>query len=456
MNRRGEARSVFVHLCLAVTRKGCIRSNVMLPSAAMQGVSVYPRAGRPHYYISFECPLRLVRVHEVTPFRVDDPEGMRKANALAMEKAKEARITGDGARAERWEAWVLAFLEHQYRGSRLTLKRYKGAWKWLALFFIEHKGVLVPRAVTYHHGREFHQWRTGFKKASGRQVCGNTALDDIKAMQVILQEAVNRGFAPVNVWAKLNIKREARRHARELEPHELKLIEEKLPAFVTEDEKERAWMPIAYQIARYQGCRLRETRLNLRQHVRLRENQIIFHTKGRKDTEGDTTLLHPKLRPLFERLIEEKRTHTLDYGERPSILWRHFFDTIGLHDAWFHCLRSTVITELARAGVPISLAMRFVLHASEEIHRAYQRLKTGDLSSAAAAIGSVQPAAAPVPTPAAANLQAALIAELVRGGIAMEEAIRSVLHASARLQSAGTVDLTSIAVVVGADTPTSS
>lgn len=356
---------------------------------AVKGVTVYQRKARPVFYVAYDCPRRSHRVWEATVFRIDDPEGRRKAYNFGMELAKDLRIDGSTVGAERWERWVIPFLDG-LRNSPLTIKRYKGAWKWLAVFFIDRK-VFVPRAVAYSHAREYFAYRTGFKKASGRQVGANTAILDVKAMGVILDEAVKRGFLLANPWLKTGLRKEKARSARELNASELRLIEQHLPAFVAAEPKERGWMPDAYAIGRFQGCRLRETRLDLRRHVNLREGTITFHTKGHKDGDGDTTAMHPRLRPLFERMLAEKRQFTLDCGPRPSILWRQFLDSIGLHDAWFHCLRSTVITEMARSGVPISQAMRYVLHASEEIHRAYQRLNTGDLTRCVAAIGGDQP-----------------------------------------------------------------
>jgi integrase len=395
--------------------------------AHSQGFSVYKRSDRKVYYISYADPKRphRYRVQEATPFRVDDPDGMRKAHALGMEKAAAARIAGNGAASERWSSWVLSYLDHQYKNSPLTLKRYRGAWKWLSLFLTQECDVHVPRALVYAHVRGYHRWRTSFTKGSGRKVGGNTALDDLKVLKLLMNEAVKRGYAPTNPALRVNIPKEKVRHARELAADELAMIEAKLPAWVAQNPKERAWMPIAYQIGRYQGCRLRETRLNLRSQINLRRGTITFLTKGRKNTDGDTTAMHPRLRPLFESLLAQGETWTLDYGPRPSILWRRFFDSIGLRDAWFHCLRSTVITEMARGGVPISQAMRYVLHASEEIHRAYQRLTPGDLEAASGAIGA--PAVVVGSTPST-NLQAQVIALLVRDGIPMAEAVRRVLH----------------------------
>jgi integrase len=388
------------------------------------GTSVYRRAGRKYYYISYRDPLRpdRYRIHEATPFLVSDPEGMRKANALAQEKAGAIRISGDGAQVERWESWVLPFLEHQYAESPLTLRIYKTSWRWVSLFLIREAHVRVPRALTYAHIRAYHQWRTNFKKVGGRQASGNTALGDIKALSVVMNEAVNRGWAPSNPALRVRIPKGKVRHARELSAEELALIEARLPAWVADLPETRTWMLAAYQIGRYQGCRLRETRLNLRTQVNLHTNTLTFLVKGRKKGDGEMTAMHPRLRPLFEAMIARGDEWTLDYGNGPSLQWRKFLDSIGLRDAWFHCLRSTVITEMARAGVPISQAMRYVLHANEEIHRAYQRLTTSDLTAAHGAIGGA------APVQASSGIQVALIAELMRGGMTAEEAMRRVLH----------------------------
>lgn len=395
------------------------------------GTSVYRRKGRKYYYISYRDPLRpeRYRIHEATPFLVSDPEGMRKANDLAQQKAGAIRISGDGAQTERWESWVLPFLEHQYADSPLTLRIYKTSWRWMSHFLIQVAKVRVPRALTYAHVRAYHQWRTTFKKAGGKQASGNTALGDIKALSVVMHEAVNRGYAPSNPALRVRIPKGKVRHARELSAAELALIESKLPAWVAALPDKRTWMTAAYQIGRYQGCRLRETRLNLRTQVNLRASTLTFLTKGRKkDAEGDTTAMHPKLRPLFEAMLARGDEWTLDYGNCPSVQWRKFFNSIGLRDAWFHCLRSTVITEMARAGVPISQAMRYVLHANQEIHRTYQRLTTGDLTAASNAIGATPAAAVGVGASTFTQLQVQVVAALIAGGLTMDDAVRKVFH----------------------------
>jgi hypothetical protein len=46
----------------------------------------------------------------------------------------------------------------------------------------------------------------------------------------------------------------------------------------------------------------------------------------------------------------------------------------------FHCLRVSYVNRLRRAGVPREVAMRLVNHASELIHKIYQREKVEDVA----------------------------------------------------------------------------
>jgi integrase len=54
--------------------------------------------------------------------------------------------------------------------------------------------------------------------------------------------------------------------------------------------------------------------------------------------------------------------------------------------ATFHCTRVTVITRMARAGVPIQQAMAYVGHADQTVHRIYQRLQADDLTKCTEAL----------------------------------------------------------------------
>ena len=351
-------------------------------------ISVYPRKRSPFWYISYPCPKRLKRVHEATPFRRAEARGERQAYLLAVERSEGASILMKGAKAERFDTWLLPWIEVTYRNPK-TKKRYIGAWFHWRRYLADVAKIAVPRALTYELVLGFHKWRTEQVKKSGRKVGSNTALCDIKFMQAVMTEAGRRGFADDNPCKKIGIQKDPARRAHRLAPGELALIEKNLPAWVSQEPERRGWMPAAYTIARYQGCRLAETRLNLKSQVDLSNNQIKFIAKGSDGKPNEfQTMMHAKVRPLLEQLVKEKRTYTLDFPPCPSVMWRKFFDSIGLTNAWFHCLRSTVATEMAVAGVPISLAMRYQGHAKEEIHRAYQDIKARDLTVCAAAVGS--------------------------------------------------------------------
>ena len=354
-------------------------------------ISVYPRPRSPFWYISYPCPKRLKRVHEATPYRRDDSRGERQAYLLARERSEGAIILKKGAKAERFDTWLIPWIETTYRNPK-TRKRYLGAWLQWRKYMADVAKIAVPRALTYETVLGFHRWRTEQVKPSGRKVGTNTALSDIKFMQAAMSEAHRRGFADDNPCRKIGIQKEPVRRAHRLMPDELARVEAALPAWVAADPERRSWMPVAYHIARYQGCRLTETRLNIRGQIDLAAGQIKFIAKGSDGKPNVfTTALHDKVRPLIERLIAEKRTYTLEFPPCPSVMWRKFFDSIGLQNAWFHCLRSTVATEMALGGVPISLAMRFQGHAKEEIHRAYQDIHARDLTACLAAVGSTPP-----------------------------------------------------------------
>ena len=61
-----------------------------------------------------------------------------------------------------------------------------------------------------------------------------------------------------------------------------------------------------------------------------------------------------------------------------------------------HCTRVNFVTREAKQGVPQSKMMKLVNHASEEIHRVYQRLVVADVREELNAI-KFPVAAAPVP-----------------------------------------------------------
>lgn len=354
--------------------------------------SVYTRAGSPRFYVSFVDSTSGRRRHRVSPFRTDHPEGLRRARDWAE---KQQGQPPSKTIQEAWGRWVPQFLSLHYSDRPATFAIYSRKWSFLHHWLVDVAAVSCPQELQYEHVIQYHAWRTAPAAGSGRRKCGhNTARDDLTALSMIMNEAIRRGFADRNPCRGARLPKTARRRARELKPDELRLIEDRLPAWIADAPQRRAWMGLAYAIARRQGCRLSETRLELATQVNVARREILFRIKGAKGLPRELpTLMHPDLVPVFEELIAQGRLVTLDLPHAPSVRWRNFFDSIGLRDAWFHCLRATVATELARAGVPISQAMRFMGHATREVHRAYQRLEARDLSACVAAVATTGPSA---------------------------------------------------------------
>ena len=308
--------------------------------------------------------------------------GRRKAQDEANELSRDAKAFAGSASTERWEAWVDDFLAMHYRNSPKSYVRAKGAWSQWRLFLEERK-ILVPRALDYQAVESFVRWRAAQKKRNEEPVSINTALCDVRICSVAMGEALKRGWCLTNPCAKLGIKKDEAEEKPEITPEEEKDIREALPAFVAQDPEVYGHMINSFEIAIHQGCRLRETEVPLTR-IDTERRTITFHAKGKKKF---ATQLHPKLVPIVQKLRASGETVTCRIPMLASKHWRDFFDQLDLKHLSFHCTRVTVVTRLARAGVPISQAMSFVGHASRLIHRIYTRLQPGDLSLCIAALG---------------------------------------------------------------------
>jgi hypothetical protein len=309
-----------------------------------------------------------------TPHLVDDPQGYRRAVDLANEKSRATIVMKSGGGGEMWGLWVQGFLETHYRGSPKSLGRALLAWKqWQA--FLKLRGIPVPRALTYGSVMDFFSWRTGqVRRTIKKNISHNTALYDIRFMSVVMREAVRRGFALNNPCSELGMKKDKPAEKPEITDEEVEKIR---AALLNKPE----WMTTAFEIAMHQGCRLRETRINKRD-VDFARGVVTLRAKGGKVF---ATKLHPKLVPMLRSLFA-KSEWTLEFPQMPSKDWWTLFKELELDHLCFHCTRVTVITKLARAGVPVQQTMAYVGHANETIHKIYQRLNPADLNAVTAAI----------------------------------------------------------------------
>lgn len=355
----------------------------------MKHASVYERARSPYFYVSYYCVKKMKRVHEATPWRVGDPSSRKLALRFAAAKSQEADAFRGVRKTEVWSVWVEKHLENTFRKQPRTLDRYKEAWDWVRVY-LDEKQVYVPAAVTYMLCQDYVDWRLAkTERRCGRPVSRNTAIFEIKVFGGLMNEAVRRGFRIDNPCQKLGLKRDPAKEKQEMTDAEIATIRAELATLEGTLPLPDRWMTISFEIGIHQGCRLAETAMAMTA-VSLEANTLRFIGKGRNGVPKIfTTALHPGLRPLMQDLVKAGAGTTCRHPKMPSLQWFRFLNRIGMGHLCFHCTRVTVITRLARAGVPMPQAMRFVGHSSEQVHAIYQKLKCDDLSACTDALASV-------------------------------------------------------------------
>ena len=188
--------------------------------------SIYRKSGSPFWFIQY-IDKDGKRRNVSTEYRTDDPGQTIKARTLrANKEAQELSRLGGALDEGQWERWVSGFLERHCESPR-TLERYHDAWKWLALWLQTMK-LHSPRAITYRNALEYIDWRTSYKKKSGKTVGRNTAIFELKTFAMILGEAVRLGHADTNPLASLKLRRDKAAKKPELTDEAIVKIREAL------------------------------------------------------------------------------------------------------------------------------------------------------------------------------------------------------------------------------------
>lgn len=353
--------------------------------------SVYPRDDSPFWWIAYFDSRKLRRICVSSKFRRDDPLGFKHALDRARVLAEDGRAAKLAGVGSAWDVWVDAWLQskfaepHQAR----SLAAESHRWRFVRAFLAERE-IAAPGGVTYQHGLDFMVWRQEHKTRGGRGG-HNNALGELRLFSRVMREAVRRGFVAASPLERMGIKRHQAPEKPEILPAEVAAIRAELHQREGHRPIAERWMTISFEIALHQGCRLAETSLPL-DAIDEARGTITFRQKGNRIF---TTRLHDGLRPLVAELRAAGLERTCVLPAMPSKHWHWFFKgrTDSGHHAkgvapklCFHCTRVTVITRLARAGVPIAQAMAYVGHADQEIHRIYQRLAAPDLAAATAAL----------------------------------------------------------------------
>jgi len=320
------------------------------------------------YVVYFDADKK--EVHRSTGLRADDPNDTAKAKALRAELEAKEHHRVPVVNSEGWDTWVPKYLERHCETER-TLERYTGNWKWLALW-LQTQRLHSPRAITYRNALEYVDWRTTFKKKSGKSVGRNTAIMELKLFAMIMGEAVRLGHADANPLVSLKLRKDKADKKPEMTDKEIHVIREAL-------KEEPEWMQVAFDISLHTGCRLRETRLPMN-CIDFKEDKITFPSPKGGEDRAFSVPMPSALRPLFERIRKAKHKFTVEFPFQPSRRWQQFFIKIKKPHLCFHCLRVTYVNRLRRAGVPREAAMRLVNHSSDLIHQIYQREKVEDVA----------------------------------------------------------------------------
>jgi hypothetical protein len=97
----------------------------------------------------------------------------------------------------------------------------------VALWF-QNQRIHSPRQVTYQRAVDSLEWRTTFKKRTGKIVGRNTAIYEIKILSLALDEAVRLGHSDANPLVRFKARRDKPTKKPEITDEEIVLMLEAL------------------------------------------------------------------------------------------------------------------------------------------------------------------------------------------------------------------------------------
>lgn len=300
---------------------------------------------------------------KATSYRASNIGDVRQAKLLAR-KQSEIEAERRSIASEHFGEWVLGWLISKYGAAETSTPGvYKRMWRTLERFLAEQR-IASAQQVRRELAQAYLAWRT---KAAGR----NSAIQELKLLGMIMDEAVNRGHCMANPLRKLGLKREKA---------EEKLIWDDAAltkaACFFELHKSR-WMRAAFYFGIYQACRLRQCQLPL-VNIRIDLGVLQYPDYLVKGRDGYTQPIDPRFLPLLKELIAEAAAEGDDtichVPWDASLRLRKSLDRAGLPGLCHHGLRATWITRAAENGIPESQAMAFCHHESREVHRIYKKL----------------------------------------------------------------------------------
>ena len=202
--------------------------------------------------------------------------------------------------------------------------------QWIAFWFQVRK-LHLPLDITYRSVLGYIDWRTAYKKESGKTVGRNTAIFELKTLTMIIGEAVRLGHTEGNPLVSLTLRKDKAPKKPELADAEIVAIKAALA-------EEPEWMQTAFKIALHTGCRLRETRIPM-SCVDFAENKITFPSPKGGEARAFSIPMPTALRPLLEKIAKTKQKFTVEFPFQPSRRWQQFFIKTKMPHLCFHCLR---------------------------------------------------------------------------------------------------------------------
>ena len=333
--------------------------------------SIYKRSGSDCYSIRYKQNGKWKG--KATKYRLDSQ--LHRAKCLA----EAAQISvAEKQRTFSGHDWVLIHI-HNWPASPLTTSHYINSWNWLELFMAEHSLHLEDFGPT--QAELYLTWRCADRRPadahrhrSGHRVHRNQACRDVKMMKWIQRQGRLLGRLQTHALDDYRIKYSAKiRSFPTFSAAQIEAVRNALSHPVVPK-----WMGISFEIGLATGCRLRETAIPL-EGVDLVAGTITFPTPKGGPKMAFTIPIPKAIVPLLCDLKASGAKVSCEIPPKASHYWRQLFNRIGMRTHVFHSLRVTRVTNLRKAGVPQSYAMRLVNHSSAMVHQLYQRHEVEDL-----------------------------------------------------------------------------
>jgi len=325
------------------------------------------RPRSPFFYVEFKTSTGEIR-RETTKCRTDSREGERAANRILARYCEGEKTAGSWPRGSAWTDWVVAFIRQHTINSANTRRSYLQRWNTVHMF-LRQRRIDYPCQFAYAHVQEYLAWRT----TGDRPVSNSTVRDELDTLSLVLKEAIRREFCADNPCSMLRLKYAPRRERPEITNEQAEQIRGALASG-----KWPPWMKVQFEIGWHTGRRISETRIAM-STLDLRRCTYQVRVKGGK------VKVKPFPRGLLPIFRGIKGEFTFSVGLQHSHkMWRKLFDSLGMMETDFHCLRVSFISRCRRAGLDRWTCRQLVDHASALINAHYNRYNEADLRAAVA------------------------------------------------------------------------